>query len=175
MKRCTKCKKDKDFSDFHVFKNSKDGYYTHCKKCKKKYDKEYRKSNKIQSLYKSKKYRDRKKEYRKFRDKDPRIQLLISAKARAKKNNLPFNITLEDIVIPKYCPILNIRLKRKPYGQRGSFISCSPSIDKIIPKLGYVKGNIMIISMKANVMKCNASLSELITFSKNILKLFNKK
>ena len=33
MKRCFKCKKDKDYSEFVKDKNQKDGHYTYCKDC----------------------------------------------------------------------------------------------------------------------------------------------
>ncbi len=174
-KKCIKCLKLKEKSEFHI-QNKKENIITnYCKSCKKEYDKEYRKSGKIQSLYKSKEYRDRKNEYQKIRiNQDPRIGLLISAKARAKKNNLPFNLEINDIIIPEFCPLLEIPLERKSYTiERTGFLPNSPSMDKIIPELGYVKGNIMIISMKANAMKYNASLNELKTFAKNILNIFN--
>lgn len=65
------------------------------------------------------------------------------------------------------------KLERKEYGLGKSFQPNSPSLDKIIPQLGYVKGNIIVMSMKANIMKANATKEELINFSKNILKIFN--
>ena len=174
MKICTKCKTEKEDCEFHKDSNKEDGLNSHCKSCKKKYDIKYRKSDKVQDAQKSKGYRDRKKEYHKFRfETDPRLQLLISARFRAKKNNLPFNIEMEDIIIPEYCPILEIKLERKEYGLGGSFQHNSPSLDKIDPELGYVKGNIIVISMKANVMKHNATKEELKLFSENIMKIFN--
>lgn len=173
MKNCSKCNKDKNEIEFHSFVKSKDGLNAICKSCKQEYDTLYRKTDKVQKLYKSKIYRDSKIEYQKSRRKDPRILLLSSAKSRAKKGGLAFNLTIEDIIVPEFCPILNVKLERKPYGKGGSFLPASPSLDKINPLLGYIKGNVMVISMKANAMKYNATKEELITFSKNILKLFN--
>ena len=98
--------------------------------------------------------------------------LWISAKTRAQKGNYDFKITPEDIVIPEFCPLLGIKLEKKEYGKGGSFQPASPSLDKIIPELGYVKNNIQVISMKANAMKYNATIDELIIFAKNILKQF---
>ena len=91
--------------------------------------------------------------------------ILANARRRAKILNLPFTITKEDLVIPDVCPILEIPILigKQNYGN-------SPSLDKKIPELGYVKGNIRIISMKANLMKNNATLQELTKFSENILK-----
>lgn len=36
----------------------------------------------------------------------------------------------------------------------------SPSLDKFIPEKGYVRGNVAIISHRANVMKSNATVQE---------------
>ena len=90
-----------------------------------------------------------------------------NAKSRAIKENIPFNIEETDIIIPKYCPILETELVlNKNY--KNSNPEHTPSIDKIDPTKGYVKGNIQIISFKANAMKQNASFDELQKFSKNI-------
>lgn len=84
------------------------------------------------------------------------------AKATARKKNLLFNIELTDIVIPDVCPFLEIPLKRE-----GPLAPNSPSLDKIVPRLGYVKGNVQVISFKANTMKHNATLEEFELMAKN--------
>ncbi len=85
--------------------------------------------------------------------------LVNSAKARAKKFNLPFNITKDDFVIPEVCPVLGIPItfesSKKKVNQN------APSLDRIIPELGYVKNNVIVISWRANRLKWNASLDEL--------------
>lgn len=90
--------------------------------------------------------------------------LLSSAKSRAKKNGTTFDISADDIHIPKFCPYLGIELK--PFSEWSS-----PSLDKIDPSLGYVKGNIQVISLLANTMKSSASIDQLITFAENVLRL----
>ena len=65
------------------------------------------------------------------------------------------------------CPILEVPLE---FGTKGNY-EFSPSIDRIDNSKGYVKGNIQIISKKANSMKNSASAEELRTFCKNILKM----
>lgn len=94
---------------------------------------------------------------------NPERYLLYSARARAKKFNFPFNLELSDILIPERCPILEIPLFRNVDANRPG--PNSPSVDRIVPSLGYVKGNIQIISMRANIMKNDASLEELRKFA----------
>ena len=85
------------------------------------------------------------------------MYLLLVAKTRAKKTGLPFNLSREDVVVPTHCPVFGTPLIR---GTRG-FHESSPSLDRIKPELGYVKGNIIVISFKANRMKQNATIEEL--------------
>ena len=92
--------------------------------------------------------------------------MLNKARGRAKKYNLDFNLTLEDIVIPEICPILEVPLV---IGTKGEY-EYSPSLDRIDNTKGYIKNNVQVISKKANSMKNSASLEELKTFCKNILR-----
>lgn len=78
----------------------------------------------------------------------PESFLLINARSRAKKLGIPFDITVDDIHIPTHCPILQIKLDRD-IGERAS----CPSLDRIVPSLGYVKGNVDVISFEANYLK----------------------
>ena len=55
------------------------------------------------------------------------------------------------------CPVLGIPLV---IGE-GACSDNSPSIDRIIPELGYVKGNIKVISRRANRIKNDATPDEL--------------
>lgn len=89
-------------------------------------------------------------------------QLYRSAKKRALQKGLEFNIELRDIHIPKKCPILKVPLICST--------RYSPSIDRIYPDKGYVKGNIAVISVLANSMKANATPKELLIFARNIKK-----
>ena len=97
-----------------------------------------------------------------------RGKLCNSAKDRARIYNIPCNITSEDIVLVKECPFLNIPLE---YGNIKP-TNYSASLDKINPELGYIKGNIQVISMLANSMKSSANTEQLIRFSKNILERY---
>lgn len=82
--------------------------------------------------------------------------MYLAARGRARKHNTPFNLGIEDIIIPPFCPILGIPLER-----RGVLTDNSPSLDKLIPELGYVKGNVRVISQRANRIKSDANVAEL--------------
>ena len=95
-------------------------------------------------------------------------QMYRHAKNRAKDRDLPFNIIKQDIadVWPKddYCPALRIALKIRR--GRGGPTDNSPNLDRIIPHLGYVKGNIAVVSRLANQIMSSARPSEVIKVGK---------
>ena len=98
------------------------------------------------------------------RSQTPEYHLFHSAKRRAKEQNVPFEITLDDIFIPERCPLLDIPLK---VGQ-GCCNDNSPTLDKLVPTKGYVRGNILVISDKANRIKSNATVGEIIQLAENL-------
>ena len=121
-----------------------------CEKCGNAYRrKKHYKNN--PDYYKAKRQQRREKELEKY--------ILARIKSRAKRNGLPFNLTVEDIVIPDVCPVLGIPIQ-KQHGHSGYFDD-SPSVDRIIPELGYTKGNVRVISNRANLLKNNASIGEI--------------
>jgi hypothetical protein len=71
-----------------------------------------------------------------------------AAKSRAKAKGRDFNIEVTDISIPSVCPVLNIPMD-------------SPSLDRIDSSKGYVKGNVRVISVRANMLKNDATIEEL--------------
>jgi hypothetical protein len=88
-------------------------------------------------------------------------------KARAIRNSIDFNIEISDIIIPKKCPVLGIPLKMNS----GSPGDDSATIDRINPNKGYIKGNIVVISHRANKIKSNASCKEIYKTYKWLKKL----
>ena len=80
------------------------------------------------------------------------------AKKRAEKLGVPFDLPLHAVVIPAFCPVLNVRLV---IGE--GRLPESPSLDRIKPDKGYVVGNCRVISDKANRLKSNLDLIELKT------------
>jgi hypothetical protein len=92
---------------------------------------------------------------------NPIKQMLIRARRRAKIENLPFDLTVDDVSIPEQCPILAIPV----FPSQGRLGPNSPSLDRRVPSKGYIKGNVQVISMRANLMKNDASEHELIAFA----------
>jgi hypothetical protein len=88
------------------------------------------------------------------------------ARKRAKDNNLPCNINTEYLlsIYPGdgLCPALHIPLMWGGEGGRSN----SPSLDKKVPALGYVRGNVAFISNKANQIKSNATTEEVLAVAK---------
>jgi hypothetical protein len=98
-------------------------------------------------------------------------KILSNAIRSAKTKNLEFNLTLDDIVIPEYCPYLGTKITQI---LGSGVVWTNASIDRIDSSKGYIKGNVEIISRKANSMKNMATKKEMVVFAKNILKLFGE-
>lgn len=93
----------------------------------------------------------------------------LARKWAAKKRGIEFTIELKDLVIPAYCPILEVRIVSEEVDAAGRRDRrYSPSIDRVDPSKGYVPGNVRVISSLANNMKQNATFEELESFAKNI-------
>jgi hypothetical protein len=94
---------------------------------------------------------------KRWRKTNPEKAMFIDARRRAKGRNLEFTIDLDDVVIPECCPLLGIEIARGV----GAHADSSPSLDRIDSARGYVKGNVWVISWRANVIKRDATLDEL--------------
>lgn len=90
--------------------------------------------------------------------------MIQNARRRAKEQGVPCTITKDDIIIPETCPLLGITLDHTKDGRHNG----SPSLDKIVPALGYVPGNIRVISWLANAVKRDLTPEQLLTFARNI-------
>lgn len=82
------------------------------------------------------------------------------ARARASARGIPFSISVEDIKIPTRCPVLGFPLQTTKVGKKGSY-RARPTLDRRINELGYVPGNVFVISHKANTLKSDATEQEL--------------
>lgn len=91
---------------------------------------------------------------------NPEKVLLSLARSRAKRDNIEFNLDVSDIAIPQTCPVLGIELKR---GIGKGPKDNSPTLDRIHPKIGYIKGNVIVISSLANKIKTSANYRQILS------------
>lgn len=98
----------------------------------------------------------------------PLKQKLRGIRHRAKKIGVDFDLSILDLEIPEFCPVLGIKLEaHKGKGPQAS----SPSVDRIDSTLGYVKGNIRVISNRANTLKNNMTLDESFLIYQDMLRI----
>jgi hypothetical protein len=142
-KRCTKCGIVKGLDQFYKRKASKDGRCPICIDCDHIKHKNYCQRNPVTIQV---------------------GKMVDKARARANNKNLLFDLDRNYIrsIVPSHCPIFNIPLEwTLQRGNGSSPLPNSPSLDRIDPAKGYVKGNVWIISHRANAIKNDASHEEL--------------
>ena len=93
---------------------------------------------------------------RRYREEKPAMLIVLQARQRAKRQDIDCTITTADVRIPPFCPVLGIRLERA----RGCVADHSPTLDRIDPSLGYVPGNVAVISNRANRIKNDGTSEE---------------
>lgn len=91
-----------------------------------------------------------------------RVYMIVRTRSNAAKKGIEFSLTVEDVIIPEFCPILKEKLNTNSF-------KYTPSIDRLDNNLGYHKDNIRVISRLANIMKNCASNEELKIFAENII------
>lgn len=101
----------------------------------------------------------------KWRNKNPKNAWACSVTGQAKKRahdyGLPFDIDKDYVgsIIPDVCPVFGV-----PFEWQGKKIRPeSPTLDRLKPELGYIRGNVAVISLKANAIKSNATAEEVET------------
>lgn len=115
-------------------------------------------SDRLKRTTKTEQFRIKKRKWDKTRYRwQQHMHLWKNCQNRARARGLEFDIEPEDVVIPLTCPVLGIEIG---IGSSG-FSHNSPSVDRIIPEKGYVKGNIRVISMRANKLKSDATVDEM--------------
>jgi len=136
-KKCFKCREVKPLSNFHNDKSRKDGLQAHCKYCQSKKTKQYFMAR-------------------------PFYSSLHAAKNRAKDRGVPFDLTEEylESIWTGVCPVFQVRLAFPSHGGNKRTAN-KPSLDRLVPDKGYVPGNVIWISLRANQMKNDGNSEEL--------------
>lgn len=136
MKKCTQCGELKPLSDFVSDKHKRAGYTAQCKVCRAAYAKY-------------------------TRAKDPYAKILAAKKHICKKKGLPFDLDKEYLIsiYKPVCPILGIEMIQM--NQDNPRADENATLDRLVPELGYVKGNVTFMSFRANRLKGDASFEEI--------------
>lgn len=185
-KKCPKCLTEKTFSQFAINRTKSSGVSSWCKECTQKDSREWRSKNlEIVRSYNKKwnkinaerirealrlwleshpgekppkkpgKPRNRKRNNKIFWEE----MAVFRCKYRASKKGVPFAMGVSDFLdssgaLPRVCPIFpHIKLDYSAGPDRRLWAS----VDRIVPELGYVSGNVCIISAAANTWKNNGS------------------
>ena len=94
--------------------------------------------------------------------KNPIPQMLSNAKIRSKEKNIEFNIDTKYLksIFPKdnMCPVLNISFQGGYMNEDKKNKDYSPSLDRIVPEKGYVKGNLVFVCNIINRVKSDSSM-----------------
>ncbi len=138
-KTCSLCSTSKPHTEFHPNRARPDGVATYCRVCA--------------SVYSSANYLER-------RVKDPvgvwAYNACRSAKKRALRAGVPYALTVAMLIgmAPTHCPVVGIPLDYAGAGAgKNGTTKGSPTVDRFSPALGYVPGNVTVISMRANRIK----------------------
>jgi hypothetical protein len=89
-------------------------------------------------------------------------QLWNNLKSSATKRGIDFDLTptdIDDIGIPLTCPVLGIPI----FFHRENAKPDSISFDRIDSSKGYTRDNVIIVSHRANKLKSDATLEEMIS------------
>lgn len=109
---------------------------------------------------------------RSWREKNRRLDAIIAVVGRAKSRGIAYDKEhMRALECPATCPILGTPISFKNSREK-RHASNVASFDRINNDLGYVAGNVQIISRMANTMKSNASKDELIMFAKWVLRTY---
>lgn len=160
MKKCKKCDRTLELFNFWRHGQAADGFQSNCIDCMSKSHSAWR--GRMDAGYLARRSERNKASMDGCRGRDPLKQMFRSIKQRAQLAGLDFAIKVTDIEIPTHCPVLGIPLifgSRRLPGLAGR--DCRPSVDRIDNLKGYVIGNIVVVSYRANRLKSDATISEM--------------
>lgn len=158
MLTCKKCGQEKPFAAFWK-QNTKRGYFVECKPCSRARNREWVDKNRDRFRHLNKNSTQN------MRRRDPVRAMLNLARARSKKQGIEFDLEYDDLVIPSHCPVLGIPLSfglGMGMGMGLKERDGRASLDRVDNNRGYVKNNVVVVSYRANRLKSDADVSELL-------------
>ena len=121
----------------------------------------------------------RRKQFEKWAHKNPiryrASALFYAARNRAKKKDIPFDLTrdwIEEKLNHGFCPITGIEFNIKKYGRREDYNRVhphAPSLDQIKPSAGYTKDNVQVVVDQYNKMKSDKTIEETLYLARRIV------
>lgn len=178
--RCKECKRAYDRARYEKIKNDPEYHAKKLEHGRKYREKHHEQIQKYSSEYNMRpEVVQRKAEWHQDKNSKSSIEdklkeMAHRAHSRANLKGVPCTITWKDIEYVETCPLLEIPLNWGQTTNEGGRNIDTPSLDRIIPELGYVPGNVCVISTLANMMKSSATSEQLRTFYKNIWKYIEK-
>lgn len=104
---------------------------------------------------------------RKWRSENPEKAIHSRVKTRSKKDGTLFTLTFDDIKIPEKCPACGVAMAAGEFHRRNT----SPSLDRIVPGLGYTPENTIIICYSCNRRKSDATPEEMYAIADYVYRL----
>lgn len=104
---------------------------------------------------------------RKWRSENPEKTIHSRVKTRAAKTGVLFTLTFDDIKIPEKCPACGTQIVFGGPQQRNT----SPSLDRIVPGLGYTPENTIIICFACNRRKNDSTPEQLYAIADYVYRL----
>lgn len=150
VKTCSKCGETKPVTEFHRWGNKLQGY---CKVCTALTSMKWVAANRERRAASSSKWAAENP------IKTWAISAIASAARRASIKGLAFAITKDWLLThrPTHCPVLGMELDFSVGDGRQEN---SPSVDRIRPARGYVQGNVVVMSHRANTIKSYGTATE---------------
>jgi len=90
---------------------------------------------------------------------NPKKYLLMLAKKRCKNTGIKFDLCESDFEIPEYCPVFLSKLEPvfSTFNERNNV----PTLDRVDNNKGYVRGNVKVLSFRANKNKSDMRIEDI--------------
>lgn len=161
LKLCNKCKERKERSCFTKDRNKKDGLSTLCRDCRNKYQKELRASR--PDVVEGIKLRNE----RIYATPKGRAKSLYRAMLKRSvryDENVDFDVEfIEEKIRNGFCEVTGEEFTLDSNEPN------SPSIDRVVPDVGYIKDNVRVVTKRFNFLKREMSDLELYEICKKVV------
>lgn len=168
---CKTCQTEKPEDAYHRQRSKRSGRMAECKLCQRKRNRAWIDENRDRFRHLNRNATNAK------RRRDPIRNMLALARARCRKSGVEFNLSENDITVPEVCPVLGIPLTHglgQGEGHALAVRDSRASLDRIDNSKGYVPGNVVVVSYRANRIKSDATSCELLKIARFYVGLATK-